>query len=283
MRLSQIDSTLFKRAVTTYLRLAYRERAIPIRTTSLLDWLCNWDKMENVWREEHFETITESGYRKYFLRLGNYFYPHMKMGIVECTGSPDEFVFVADTHDRHFEIPRSAPDYEAFQQLQRMNEVLKEEIEKSWSARGIPTASTLYNRFPTPFLSNNLVREGLQILVVDDTQPTLILERKLLERSGFNVIACDSSSAALEAAKNYHIDAAIIDIMMPDMDGYELVDQLNLMGLKRFPIAFSSAMLIQQVKLEKADGYIPKPFTPDFLVRTIRELIALEPSKSRMN
>jgi len=275
MRLSQIDGALFAKAVTTYLRLAYKDRAIPIRISSQLDWISSWGNAESVWCDHHFEIHQGYAGYQYFLRLGNWFYPHMKLGVVECSGCSGEFVFVADTHDRHFEVDPNTPDFELFQQIQRQNELLKVEIEKSWSEAGIPTASTLLSRFPKPLVSRPLAEGSTNVLIVDDTPATLKLERRVLEKSGYNVIECDSGAAAIEVAKNYNIDACVMDIMMPDMDGYEVVKTLDILGLRRFPIAFSSAMITQQVRLDMVEGYIQKPFMPSFFVEKVGELIRI--------
>lgn len=277
MKLRDISGRLFTRAATIYLRQAYKDHAIPMAVSSRLDWIARWESLSDIWNDQHFEVVGDDGAKHFFLRLGSWVYPHMKLGVVECQGVSGEYVFVADTHDRHFVVDQHAPDFEQFQRIKRCNELLKTRIEKAWKLEGIPTALSLTGPLER-FLVTRPVSEGReQVLIVDDTPATLTVEKVILEKNGFNVVACDSGAGAIEAAKKYNFDAGVFDIMMPDLNGYELVESLARQGLKNFPIAFSSAMMSDQVKMDDVEGYIQKPFAPRFFIEKVEKLLLETP------
>jgi len=99
-----------------------------------------------------------------------------------------------------------------------------------------------------------------RILVVDD-EPFITRELKAqLEHTGrFEVLAENSGRAAVKAARAFRPDMAILDVMMPDMDGGELKNQLhNLPELKHLPVAYLTAIATSDDKNTK-DVFIAKP------------------------
>jgi hypothetical protein len=75
---------------------------------------------------------------RYRLRLGNRLYPHMKMAMEP---SPDgaQYLFRADTHDRHICPPPTSKEYGLFRQLMDANQALAQAIEARWEQAGVPT------------------------------------------------------------------------------------------------------------------------------------------------
>ena len=65
------------------------------------------------------------------------------------------------------------------------------------------------------------------ILVVDDDKNTRLLMRAVLEAEKYTVSTAEDGKKALEIMENEHIDLVIIDIMMPNMDGYEFTQTLR--------------------------------------------------------
>lgn len=68
---------------------------------------------------------------------------------------------------------------------------------------------------------------GYQILVVDDVAEVRQLLKQILERLGHAVLTADSANQALRMLNEFQADLIISDISMPEMDGYELVQQLR--------------------------------------------------------
>ncbi len=152
MRLNEIDGEFLERTIKSYLSLAYPHGTVPERIQPLLTWEAGLRC--NQWcTDDRFEVCKGAQGTQYFLRLGNHFYPNMKLGIVACAGDEEEFVFVADTHDRHFEIDDDQPGALRFREVQRKNEDLKEEIEAQWQMEGIPTFGSFNNFFNQSLIS----------------------------------------------------------------------------------------------------------------------------------
>jgi CheY-like chemotaxis protein len=113
-----------------------------------------------------------------------------------------------------------------------------------------------------------------RILVVDDTESTRLLVTRTLEREGYRVVAADSAKAALAAVGEALPDLIVSDIMMPDMDGYELLERLRADPRYRaIPVVFLSA-LGEPTWVEKGyklgvEHYLVKPFTPAQLLSTL--------------
>ncbi|MCI8366901.1 MAG: response regulator transcription factor [Eggerthellaceae bacterium] len=111
-----------------------------------------------------------------------------------------------------------------------------------------------------------------RILVVDDEHAIADLVVSLLLREGMQARACYSGTQALEALEKEAFDLAILDIMMPGMDGFELCVRMRKM--RDIPIIFLSAKDEEADQVVGftlgADDYVTKPFRPRELVARVR-------------
>lgn len=117
-----------------------------------------------------------------------------------------------------------------------------------------------------------------KILLVDDEPNILLSLQFLLEQAGLLVISAERANTALALAKKEAPNLAILDVMMPGMDGFELAKQLrSLPEMEQLQIVFLTARGTTQDKQEgyKSGGevYITKPFDNQDLVNTILELL----------
>jgi two-component system KDP operon response regulator KdpE len=107
------------------------------------------------------------------------------------------------------------------------------------------------------------------VLVVDDEQQILRALRVILREAGFDALPASTGEEALDAAALHPPDAAIIDLLLPDMDGVELCRRLR--EWTEMPMIVLSAVGDEDAKVRAlaagADDYVTKPFGP-------RELIA---------
>ncbi|MBN2794966.1 MAG: response regulator transcription factor [Clostridia bacterium] len=107
------------------------------------------------------------------------------------------------------------------------------------------------------------------ILVVEDEREIGILLKKYLENEGYNVVLKEDGLLGLSAFKNDVFDLVISDIMMPNMDGIALCNQIR--HISNVPIIFLTAKDDETDKLiglmQGADDYITKPFS-------VREVVA---------
>ena len=67
----------------------------------------------------------------------------------------------------------------------------------------------------------------VNILVVEDDKHTRKLLETILKREGYGVLKAEDGVVAMEVLDNHHIDLIILDIMMPNMDGYEFAKELR--------------------------------------------------------
>jgi DNA-binding response OmpR family regulator len=108
------------------------------------------------------------------------------------------------------------------------------------------------------------------VLVADDDPDILALVRFRLEREGYDVVSAADGQAALELALNYTPDLAVLDVMMPRLNGYEVTRRLREHeATKGMPIILLTAR-VGESDLERgfemgADGYVTKPFSPQML------------------
>jgi DNA-binding response OmpR family regulator len=116
------------------------------------------------------------------------------------------------------------------------------------------------------------------ILVADDDAEVAGLVAISLRRAGFNVVTAANGEEALEQAEEHKPAACVLDIMMPNMNGYEVVRRLKEdNATARMPIVLLSARaggLDRDYGLRMgADAYIRKPFPPKELGETIWALL----------
>jgi two-component system KDP operon response regulator KdpE len=111
-----------------------------------------------------------------------------------------------------------------------------------------------------------------KILVIDDEEPTVQLIAVLLERRGFEVIKAYRAEDGLRKAYRYQPDLVLLDIMMPDMDGWEVCKRLREMS--DVPVIFLTARsdvkdVVKGLEMG-ADDYVVKPYENDELVARVR-------------
>lgn len=114
------------------------------------------------------------------------------------------------------------------------------------------------------------------ILVVEDNIDLLEITRVFLSRKGYNVIPAENGSEALDKLECNYIDLCVLDLMMPEMDGYEFIDLLKRHNYD-FPIIVTTAKSAF-VDMEKgfnlgADDYLVKPINYDELNLRIKALL----------
>jgi len=207
---------------------------------------------------------------KHRWRLGNARYRHMKLGIERCSDA-DDFVFVADTHDRDLPLGSSAPEEPGFAEFLLYNSGMKRAIESRWQQAGIPTLSGHL----TSYLRERCAAAGPRprtVLLVEDDDAIRWLEQNLLEEAGYRVVAVAGGLKALEALEDdAAVDCCLLDIMMPTLNGIELARRLRSEGRCRFPIIYVTALPPERARDGVADDYVGKPFDPDHLLAAIRK------------
>jgi len=121
--------------------------------------------------------------------------------------------------------------------------------------------------------------QGLDVLIVEDSPDTLLLLSTLFRREGATVTTAGSAAEALQSAVTKRPNLIVSDIGMPEVDGYELLEQLRLQpGLADVPaIAISGYASEEDRERALAVGYlalVPKPVDIDTLFTLIQEIKA---------
>jgi two-component system, chemotaxis family, sensor kinase CheA len=126
------------------------------------------------------------------------------------------------------------------------------------------------------------VVQQFPILVVDDSLTTRMLEQSILETAGYQVDLASSGEEALEKARHKRYAVFVVDVEMPGMNGFELLQELRADPiLHRVPTVMVTSRAAaedrQRAEQAGARAYIVKSeFDEGHLLRTIRELIGEE-------
>ena len=119
-----------------------------------------------------------------------------------------------------------------------------------------------------------------KILVVDDVQSNVLLLKALLGREGFGIVIAMNGTEALQKVKSEHSDLILLDVMMPDMDGFEVAGHLKLEPEQaEIPIIFltalnDSASVVKGFQLG-ANDFISKPFRREELLIRVEHQLSL--------
>ncbi|SHE72564.1 two-component system, OmpR family, response regulator [Ferrithrix thermotolerans DSM 19514] len=105
---------------------------------------------------------------------------------------------------------------------------------------------------------------GIKVLVIDDEPPITELLNMSLSFEGYEVASANSGREGLEKARSFRPDLIVLDIMMPDLDGFQVLKRLREEGNKT-PVLFLTAKDAVEDRVTGltagADDYLPKPFS----------------------
>ncbi|KXW16063.1 response regulator transcription factor [Streptococcus pneumoniae] len=117
---------------------------------------------------------------------------------------------------------------------------------------------------------------GKTILLVDDEVEITDIHQRYLIQAGYQVLVAHDGLEALELFKKKPIDLIITDVMMPRMDGYDLISEVQYLSPEQ-PFLFITAKTSEQDKIYGlslgADDFIAKPFSPRELVLRVHNIL----------
>ena len=129
---------------------------------------------------------------------------------------------------------------------------------------------------PMPVTASQATERQPKVLVVDDEASIRALLSATLRLTGFEVRVASGGREALAAAAEYAPDLVVLDVMMPDLDGFEVAQRLRTSG-RPVPVLFLTARDSVEDRISGltvgADDYVAKPFSLEEVVLRIRAIL----------
>ena len=125
----------------------------------------------------------------------------------------------------------------------------------------------------------DMLPPATHILVIDDDPDLLVLLNKMLSRIGAMTRLAETATDGLSALESERFELLILDLMLPDTDGYEVLTRVRADSrFDEMPVLILSARADPEAisrGLELgADGYLTKPYLPNTLTSRVRALLA---------
>ena len=170
-------------------------------------------------------------------------------------------------HLRLAVIEGSAPDPFEFEgRLEDLREMLQ--------IVSIPIELLYINSQPVGFMLDLPLEYDQTVLVADDNEDTLTLFKRYLAPNHYRVITTTSSQSVLRLAQTIQPDVVVVDLMMPERDGWDLLQSLtNRPATAHIPVVVCSVLKQRDLALSLgAAAYLPKPFTEQALISVLKSV-----------
>lgn len=124
-----------------------------------------------------------------------------------------------------------------------------------------------------------MVKKNIRILCIEDEPDMIELIDLILSRQGFDVIGANGGIEGARMIREEMPDLILLDIMMPDLDGWEVYQQIKADEKTRnIPVIVVTAKAqnidkVLGLHIAKVDDYISKPFTPDDLLKSVEKVL----------
>jgi len=121
-----------------------------------------------------------------------------------------------------------------------------------------------------------------KVVCIEDEPEMIDLVRLILGRKGFELIGAVGGREGLETVRQVRPDLVLLDLMMPDMDGWEVYQQMKAdEELREIPVIVvtAKAQSIDKVlglHIAKVDDYVTKPFGPQELLESVSRVLGVE-------
>jgi DNA-binding response OmpR family regulator len=123
-----------------------------------------------------------------------------------------------------------------------------------------------------------------RILCIEDEPEMIDLIRLILSRRGFDVYGASGGEEGIQMIRQMHPDLVLLDLMMPDMDGWEVYQQMKAEASTRdIPVIVVTAKAqnidkVLGLHIAKVDDYIAKPFGPQELMDSVDKVLSQKSS-----
>lgn len=125
-----------------------------------------------------------------------------------------------------------------------------------------------------------MTESAKRVIYVEDEPEMIDLVRLILKRKGFEVIGANGGREGLTMIRQQLPDLVLLDLMMPDMDGWEVYQQMKSeVKTRNIPVIVitAKAQSIDKVlglHIAKVDDYIAKPFSPNELLESVEKVLS---------
>jgi len=125
-----------------------------------------------------------------------------------------------------------------------------------------------------------MVKNAKQVIYIEDEQEMIDLVSLILSRKGYVVTGAIGGRDGLDLVRQKLPDLVLLDLMMPDMDGWEVFQQMKAdETLRQIPVIVitAKAQSIDKVlglHIAKVDDYISKPFSPQDLLESVEKVFS---------
>jgi len=126
-----------------------------------------------------------------------------------------------------------------------------------------------------------MAEEKKVVVCIEDEPEMIDLVKLILGRKGFDLVGAVGGREGLETVRKLRPDLVLLDLMMPDMDGWEVYQQMKADDeLKDVPVIVvtAKAQSIDKVlglHIAKVDDYVTKPFGPQELLQSVNKVLGL--------
>jgi CheY-like chemotaxis protein len=129
--------------------------------------------------------------------------------------------------------------------------------------------------------------DHVRILIVDDDARNIRVMAAMLSAEGYITLSAGSGQDAVQVAKTEHPDLILLDVMMPDMNGFEVVEKLKALPATRdIPIVMVTALDDRESRLYAlqagADEFISKPVDRTELSVRVKNILALQEYRQQL-
>jgi two-component system response regulator VicR len=128
-------------------------------------------------------------------------------------------------------------------------------------------------------LESRMIEDTKRIIYIEDELEMIDLVRLILNRKGYEVKGALGGQEGLDLIRSTHPDLVLLDLMMPDMDGWEVYQQMKANeAMRDIPVIVITAKAqnidkVLGVHIAKVEDYISKPFSPQQLIDSVEKVL----------
>lgn len=257
MKLEDIDYNLYKKTINIYLDIAYplgvKEYNFCYKIIKSLNEAKTLEEIAPFFEEQRISMDVNFEIRKYIVRLGSEKYPFIKLVLQEAEAVGD-FGFFVDRHTEYLALASSSKTFDEEKRIKEYTRDLKQRIEDAFDKNGIPTYRNIIREFTKRLFnlksSIEIKKNGIKVLLVDDDKDVLELDKLSLEILGYTVSLAENGEAAIEKVKEGGNDIMMLDMLMPTISGFEVINRVS----KDIPIIVLSSLSDEMSKKICLDG-----------------------------